>query len=65
MAIKLGERVIKMSFSLLMLLFFLVGIVVFLVGLKQKHRGWTWSGLGLSVLAAIMFVAVVFLRSCF
>ncbi|ADK17666.1 hypothetical protein LCAZH_0374 [Lacticaseibacillus paracasei] len=56
---------IKMSFSLLMLLFFLVGISVFLVGLQQKHRGWTWLGLGLSVLAAIMFVAVVFLRSCF
>ena len=33
--------------------------------LKAKHRGWTWLGLGLSVLAAIMFVAVVFLRSCF
>ncbi|ERN50844.1 hypothetical protein [Lacticaseibacillus paracasei] len=36
MAINPSERVIKMSFSLLMLLFFLVGIVVFLVGLKQS-----------------------------
>jgi hypothetical protein len=54
-----------MSFSLLMLLFFPSWYLGIPGSLKAKHRGWTWLGLGLSVLAAIMFVAVVFLRSCF